>query len=213
MPEAAALLERCSSLPEPAIGDYGLIGDCRTAALVSRDGSIDWLCLPHFSGPSVFAAILDREHGGYFAIHPSVPFRARRRYVGASAALETTFETTSGSIRVVDLMPIGDQTSGLHPMREILRVVEGVEGSVEIDIRFEPRPNYGRVPVRMRRRGALGYSCAWRDELFLLRTEIPLALSPDRRAAVGRLRIEAGRVFHLSLVYAKGDVAVLAPLG
>src|SRR3954466_14758316 len=106
MPEPALLAQESRDGQEPAIGDYGLIGDCRTAALVSRDGSIDWLCLPHFSGPSVFAAILDREHGGSFVIRPSSSFRARRRYVGASAVLETTFDTPAGSLRVNDLMPI-----------------------------------------------------------------------------------------------------------
>jgi GH15 family glucan-1,4-alpha-glucosidase len=213
MPEPAALAQPSPQRSKLAIRDYGLIGDCRSAALVSCDGSIDWLCLPHFSGPSVFAAILDPERGGSFAIRPSDPFRCRRRYVGASAVLETTFETASGSMRVTDLMPIVDDPSALHPMREILRVVEGVEGSVVVDVRFEPRPDYGRAPTRIRARGALGFACAWRDELFLLHADVPLALEPDGRAVLGRLTVDAGQSFHLSLVYAKGDVAVLAPLG
>src|ERR671933_298390 len=103
----------------PEIGDYAIVGDCRTAALVSRDGSLDWLCLPHFSGPSVFAALLDRERGGAFSISPAQPFRTRRRYVGLSAVLETTFKTSGGAARVVDLMPIIDGNA-LAPMREVL---------------------------------------------------------------------------------------------
>jgi GH15 family glucan-1,4-alpha-glucosidase len=90
----------------PAIADYALIGDCRTAALVSHQGSIDWLCLPDFSGPSVFAALLDQKQGGRFALRPAEPFLTHRRYVGASAVLETDFRTPGGSLRVTDLLPV-----------------------------------------------------------------------------------------------------------
>src|ERR1041385_4845677 len=88
------------------IGDYAIIGDCRTAAIVSRDGSIDWLCLPHFSGPSVFAALLDQERGGRFRIRPEGRFRSLRRYCGATAVLETTFEKPTGSAHHIDAMPV-----------------------------------------------------------------------------------------------------------
>ena len=105
---------------EPAIGDHALIGDCRTAALVSREGSIDWLCLPHFSGPGVFAALLDRRRGGRFAVRPAGPCMPKRRYVGPSGVLETTFRTADGVVRVTDLMPVPDGTGALAPMREVL---------------------------------------------------------------------------------------------
>src|SRR5919199_588649 len=137
-PDLSASRDECLA---PEIGDCAIVGDCRTAALVSREGSIDWLCLPHFSGPSVFAAILDQQKGGRFSIRPNGPFRSHRRYIGPTAVLETTFETASGTVRLTDLLPVVDDT-GLHPMREVLRILDGVEGEVEIEVRWEPRPDY-----------------------------------------------------------------------
>jgi hypothetical protein len=178
---------------QPAIEDYAIIGDCRTAALVSREGSIDWLCLPHFSGPSVFAALLDPARGGRFSIRPEQPFGARRRYVGATPVLETTFETPTGTARLVDLMPVTENAGGLYPMREVLRIVEGIEGEVELRFRFEPRPNYARAAPRFRSRGALGWACTWSDELFLLRAEAPMELAPNGAAVVGGVRARPGK--------------------
>src|SRR5918998_777357 len=96
---------------QPDIGDYAIIGDCRTAALVSLEGSIDWLCLPHFSGPSVFAALLDEDRGGRFAIRPIGQCESTRRYLGSTAVLETTFVTDTGTVRVIDLMPVVEDTA------------------------------------------------------------------------------------------------------
>src|ERR1041384_4522106 len=140
---------------EPAIGDYAIVGDCRTAALVSRDGSIDWLCLPHFSGASVFAALLDQNRGGRFRIRPTAPFRSTRSYSGASGILETTFETMSGSARLLDLMPLVESSNTLQPLREVLRIVQGIEGEVTLEVRWEPRPRYSCVDVKLGSRGAM----------------------------------------------------------
>src|SRR5687767_2731961 len=133
----------------PPIEDYALIGDCRSAALVSRSGSIDWLCLPHFSSPSLFAAILDGERGGRFAISPVQPFTVSRRYAGESAVIETDYRTATGAVRVTDAMIIGDSPCRLEPLREIVRVVEGLEGTVPVEVIFDPRPDYGRKSPRI----------------------------------------------------------------
>ena len=111
----------------PAIADYALIGGCRTAALVSCDGSIDWLCLPNFSSTSVFARLLD-PRGGRFSLHPTLPFTSKRRYIDGTAVLETTFETDGSSARIFDCLPVVDGIRQIRPMREVLRVVEGVGG-------------------------------------------------------------------------------------
>src|SRR5262245_6286983 len=91
----------------PPIADYALIGDCGSAALVSRAGSIEWLCWPRFDSPSLFAAVLDRERGGCFRVGPAAPVdRAdvERRYDGDTAVLETTFRCASGLLRLRDCM-------------------------------------------------------------------------------------------------------------
>src|SRR5437762_4763938 len=103
-----------------AIEDYAIIGDCRTAALVSRTGAIDWLCLPDFSSPSLFAGLLDPARGGSFSLRPCAAFTTRRRYLDKTAVLQTEFTTASGTVRTLDLLPIDDGIRPLRPMREVL---------------------------------------------------------------------------------------------
>ena len=140
------------------IEDYALIGDGRTAALVARDGAIDWLCLPDFDSPSVFAAILDAERGGTFELQPAVGFESTRRYLPNTNVLETTFHTDRGSVRLVDALTIPDRH--LEAMREIVRSMEGLSGTVPMRWRFAPRFAYGNArPVPEWRRGIPVASC------------------------------------------------------
>jgi alpha,alpha-trehalase len=131
-----------------AIADYGFLSDCSSASLVSRDGSIDWLCLPRFDSPAVFARILD-PRAGHWSLRPSTSFRAQRRYLPATLALETTFVTESGTVRMVDVMAAAagqrGHDIGLHAPHEVLRNVEGVTGRVEMVMELAPRPEYGLV--------------------------------------------------------------------
>jgi GH15 family glucan-1,4-alpha-glucosidase len=123
-----------------AIEDYGLIGDLQTAALVGRDGSIDWLCLPRFDSPACFAALLDDDRAGRWLIAPaSGGPSTRRRYRGETLVLETEWDTPSGTVRLIDFMP----PRGEAP--DVVRIVEGVSGRVPMRMELLLRFDHGHV--------------------------------------------------------------------
>jgi GH15 family glucan-1,4-alpha-glucosidase len=130
------------------IADYGLLSDCNSAALVARDGSIDWLCLPRFDSPAVFARILD-PGAGHWSIAPTREFRSERRYADGTLVLETTFTTETGSVLLRDALIFADgqrgHDIGLDAPHELVRMVEGLSGSVELAMELAPRPEYGLV--------------------------------------------------------------------
>ena len=198
----------------PPISDYALIGDCRTAALVSSRGSIDWLCLPHFSSPSIFAALLDNQRGGRFAIFPAAPFKVQRRYRKHTNVLETTFTTDQGVVRLTDSLSIPNEQAQnvLHPQREVLRIVECLQGKVDTQVIFEPRPDYGRTRPRLIQRGALGWACEMGSEVLILHSDFTLACR-DEDTASGVTTLSAGERRYLSLTYARHDIGIITPLG
>jgi len=195
----------------PKIHDYAVIGDCRTAALIAHNGSLDWLCWPRFDSPSIFAGILDSERGGGWRIAPVGAYSSSRKYSGESNVLETTFVCSSGVAVLTDLMPVcseEDKRKTLLADHEILRQIECTGGEIGIELAFEPRANYGRDPVRIRDRGALGFSMEVGAGVYWLRSTRPLGYY--RSEIIGRFRLRAGELAHFSFSYA-GDAPVVLP--
>src|SRR5207247_6860502 len=128
------------------IAEYGLLADCNSAALVARDGSIDWLCLPRYDSESVFGRILDPA-AGHWAIRPAAAFTSERRYLPGTLVIETTFTTDTGVATLTDAMAFAEgqrrHDLGLEAPHELLRSVQGVSGEVEFVLELAPRTEYG----------------------------------------------------------------------
>jgi GH15 family glucan-1,4-alpha-glucosidase len=130
---------------EPLIAEHGLIGDLQTAALVSTDGEIDWLCMPRFDSPSVFGSLLDTEKGGYFRIHPAAEgYTSRQLYLPDSAVLVTRFMSGQGVAEVIDFMPVSDEARSTEHHR-LVRIVRVVRGQMRLEFELFPAFDYGRT--------------------------------------------------------------------
>lgn len=172
-----------------AIEAYGLIGDCRTAALVGEDGSIDWACFPDFDSPAVFAAILD-PGAGCFSIRPCEPFRARQYYESGTNVLVTEFTTANGMARIRDFMPMIAERR--MPASEIHRGVEGVSGCVPMALVFEPRFDYGRERPRFKSGSHGALACRGKQNEQVLALSCSLSLAVDERGARAEFDVESG---------------------
>jgi GH15 family glucan-1,4-alpha-glucosidase len=175
------------------IEDYALIGDCLTAALVARDGSIDWLCLPRFDSAACFAAILGTPQNGRWLMRPAEPTtRVERRYREGTLVLETDYETASGSVRVIDCMPVRSGPPCL------IREVVGRHGQVPMRTELVVRFDYGSlVPWVRKHEGGLA-AVAGPDALHL-RSDVPL--HGENFASVAQFTVSAGEHKHFTLVW------------
>lgn len=185
----------------PPIADYALIGDCNSAALISREASIDWCCLPRFDSGSAFGRLLDWDRGGHCAITPSGegPWEFSRRYLDDTLVLETDVLGPGGEAKLLDCFTIqGDPVQ--TGRRQILRVIEGVRGSVEVDVRIAPRFDYGQVRPWIRRHGHRTHSTIGGNDALLVWCEQELEEDPDHELA-GGFSVGPGDRVRLSLTY------------
>jgi GH15 family glucan-1,4-alpha-glucosidase len=194
----------------PGIGDYGMIGDSRACALVSRDGSIDWFCAPNFDSPSLFGRLLDWERGGFFRIAPAGPYEVTRRYISDTNVLETTFIADGGAVSVIDFMPAlteDEKRAALQPLRAVLRIVECREGRVSMRIDFQPRPDYGRRLANLRSRSAFEVTASRGRDAVHVRSDVPLEVTEER--AWARFDAVRGERLRFSLAYSEGEPGVI----
>ena len=193
------------------IEDYALLGDTGTAALVGRDGSIDWLCLPRFDSPACFAALLGSPDNGRWLLGPVGPSRTTRRYLGDSFVLETTHETPTGVVRVTDFMPVGDGRA------DLLRRIEGVSGTVRIRHEWVVRFGYGKVRPWVSRRadipkigaGEMISAIAGPDMLVLRGSRLPHAVDGRHE---DEFDVAAGERLAFSTTWFKSHHAVPPPM-
>jgi alpha,alpha-trehalase len=190
------------SLP---IANYALLSDCRSAALVSGDGSVDWLCFPRFDGASVFCRMLDPT-GGHFAIRPAGSYQASRRYLEQTLVLETAFTTSGGSAVLTDALAVGRNERG-HELGArspsmLLRRLTCTSGEMEADISYAPRPEYGRVEPRLvPREGGL----AARGPTGRLLLSTPVRFEVTGGTATARIRLADGQSTAFVFGYAPSD--------
>lgn len=195
------------------IADYAAIGCTRSVALISRGGSIDWLCWPRFESPSIFGRLLDAEKGGFFAIHPANEHEARRTYLDGTNVIETTFTTSSGTARLLDLMPVvteEEKKTRLSPFRQLLRRIEIVDGEMPIEVVYAPRPDYARITPRLEQRGD-SIHCAWGPRVLNLRSDAKFDI--DQGAARARIVLHAGESRTFALGFDDHTPAVFPRLG
>ena len=177
------------------IEDYALIGDCRTAALVSREGSIDWLCWPRFDSAACFAALLGTRDNGRWLVAPREEARVTRRYRPDTLILETHFESSEGAAILVDFMPIGSDYS------EIVRIVHGTRGKLDMHTELIVRFDYGAiVPWVSRLENGATRAIAGPD-MVVLRT--PVHVKGKGMTTVGEFTISRGETIPLVLTYAR----------
>ena len=187
------------------IEDYALIGDCQTAALVDRTGSIDWLCWPAFSSEACFAKLLGTEDNGYWKIAPAqeAEWKVSRQYREHSLIVETTFETAHSAVRLIDFMPVRGKNS------DVVRIVEGVRGTVQMSMVLSLRFDYGRsVPWVTRIKN--GIRAVAGPNLAVLRGSVPT--HGENLSTMADFSVNPGDRVWFALTYGNSCVRDPAPI-
>ena len=177
------------------IEDYAMLGNCRSAALVARNGSIDWLCLPRFDSAACFAALLGDEKNGRWALAPADPdATCTRSYIDGSLVLESVWTTATGMARVIDFMPFAGEQVG------VTRIVEGIEGRVDFESRLTLRFDYGNALPWVTTCDDGTLTAVAGPDMVALRT--PAEMEGEGMESVGRFSVGQGdAVPFLSLIH------------
>ncbi|UQA91289.1 glycoside hydrolase family 15 protein [Streptomyces halobius] len=193
------------------IADYGMLADGSSAALVDRRGSIDWMCVPRFDSPALFARLLDPD-AGHWSITPTGRFDVTRRYLPGTLVIETTFTTATGAAHLRDALAVSEgqrgHELGMSPPHELLREVEGLRGEVEFDVDLVPRPEYGLVRPLLRLTDGGARTFGGPNQIAV---RSPVPLEAGDACARARLRVAAGQRLGFSLVWAPPEVAPPEP--
>ena len=187
------------------IADYALLSDRHSAALVSRDGSIDWLCFPRFDSPSIFARLLG-DQAGHWSVGATDARQVTRRYLDRTMILETTFSTPSGTVAITDALAMGEGNRG-HKLGNdaphlLLRRAACIEGEVELSLEYVLSPGYGRVAPHLEAVDG-GVSASAGADVLVLSSPLPLTI--DQSTVKGRLRLHRGENAGFALHYGSAD--------
>ena len=192
-----------TSDPYSPISDYGYIADCHAAALISRSGSIDWCCMPRMDSRSCFARLLGWDTGGYCRISPASSYQTTRKYLEHTLILQTTFDSNSGLVRLLDFFPMRQE--GEHtPYSQILRIAEGLEGKVKLSMEVKPRFDYGAVKPWIRARDGGGFVAIGGCDGLLISGDFKMEIS-NRHDIMGESVIEKGQRRYLSMLWRKPE--------
>jgi GH15 family glucan-1,4-alpha-glucosidase len=190
-------------MAHPAIESYALLADCHAAALVSREGSIDWCCMPRFDTGAMFARLLDPD-AGCCQVEVTDGQVGERRYLESTLVLDTTLRGEAGEARLLDLMPFDDPLQPEREHRALLRVVEGVRGSVTVRFTVRPRFDYGEVTPWLRHHGRGVFSAIGGDDGLLL--ALDGGLEPDGEGGLrGEVTVRAGERARLLLAFRRPE--------
>jgi alpha,alpha-trehalase len=213
---ARSFSDRPADSPFPPIADYGFVSDCHTGALIASDGSVEWMCLPHFDSPSVFGAMLDRGAGSFRVGPYGVYVPAGRRYIPGTNVIETTWMTPQGWLRVIDALTITDWhdnehgTSHTRPPTDfdadhlLVRLVECVQGRVQVEMLCEPMFDYGATPASWELdedEHGKGLRAGGGESVFRLLTDTRMGIEGNR--AHSRHTMEEGEVRFCALTWSE----------
>lgn len=182
----------------PPIAEYAVVGDCHTAALISADGSVDWLCPRRFDAPAVFCRVLDSQRGGYLSCAPAGRSSSTRSYVGATNVLQTEFSSGETRLRVTDLMPVHQRSASArgHDVggsQRLMRLIECLSGSADVAVDFKPTFNFARDSTAINLVDGRGVVAQSGSEYLTLAANGLELHRTDSATASGTLRLDTGQ--------------------